>query len=81
MGIKQVLIAIDQLGNALLGGYADETISARCWRLHTKSKAWFRLFKFVEFLFGSGHCLESYHSELLRRQSPAEERNIKSWPY
>ncbi len=30
--MKQVAIAIDQLLNALLGGWADETLSARMWR-------------------------------------------------
>ena len=27
----RVLIALDQLGNALLGGWPDETFSSRCW--------------------------------------------------
>jgi len=27
--VKQILIAVDQLGNALLGGWADETLSSR----------------------------------------------------
>lgn len=33
MQIKQIMIAIDQLANALLGGWSDETISSRCWRI------------------------------------------------
>lgn len=37
MQIKQVLIALDQLANTLAGGYADETISSRCYR-NTKLK-------------------------------------------
>ena len=28
----QVMVAIDQLVNTLLGGWADETLSARAWR-------------------------------------------------
>ena len=30
---REVLIAVDQLANAILSGYADETISARSYRL------------------------------------------------
>lgn len=30
--MMQTAIAIDQLLNALLGGFADETLSARAWR-------------------------------------------------
>ena len=70
MGVKQVLIGIDQLGNTLLGGYADETISSRSWRLRLASQFWGRMFKVVEFLFGKGHCEDAYLSEELRRQAP-----------
>lgn len=39
--LKQVLIAIDQLLNALLGGYADESLSSHCFRLEKeKGIAW-----------------------------------------
>ena len=34
--IKQLAIAIDQLGNALCCGYADETISSRVYRFSRK---------------------------------------------
>lgn len=30
--MKQFLIALDQLVNVMLGGQADETLSARAWR-------------------------------------------------
>lgn len=30
--MKQILIAIDQLANAVIGGWADETLSAAAWR-------------------------------------------------
>ena len=32
--LKQVRIAIDQLLNALLGGYADESLSSRAYTLY-----------------------------------------------
>ena len=31
--MRQVLIALDQLANAILAGHADETLSARAYRL------------------------------------------------
>ncbi len=35
----EVFVACDQVINAFLGGYADETISARSYRLGSKAKA------------------------------------------
>lgn len=37
MSLKQIAIAFDQLLNALLGGMADETLSARA---HRTGSAW-----------------------------------------
>lgn len=34
----QILIALDQLGTALCGGWADETISSYLWRLERSGK-------------------------------------------
>ena len=34
----QILIALDQLTNTIFGGWADETLSARCYR----EKRWFQ---------------------------------------
>ncbi|MEE6030960.1 hypothetical protein [Avibacterium paragallinarum] len=70
-----VLIAIDQLCNALTGGGADETFSSRCYRhavLADKPKARWRFwFRFVNALFcDPKHCQTAYESELKRRQYP-----------
>jgi hypothetical protein len=73
MSIKQILIAVDQLGNALIGGYADEAFSSRCWRCRA-SIGWAAGLRVVDFLFGDGHCRESYDSERLRLQQPVELR-------
>ena len=72
--MKQVIVAFDQLFNTFLGGKADETLSARAWRLQTKSKAWKFLRVVIDeiFLFEDNHCYESYLSELNRKQLPAE---------
>ena len=67
--LKQTLIALDQLGNSICGGWADETWSARCWR--ESRKGWI----FFLNIFERDHCYESYVSECLRNQSPPEERD------
>jgi hypothetical protein len=35
----EVFVAVDQVVNAVLGGYSDESISARSFRLGNKAKA------------------------------------------
>jgi hypothetical protein len=41
--IRQILIAIDQFLNTLLGGWADETVSARAWRQQHKGRWYFAM--------------------------------------
>ena len=73
---KQVLIALDQLANTMVWikgdgfGFADETLSARAWRLRAESNA----HKVIDFLFfwEDDHCLGSYQSEKYRNQLPEE---------
>ena len=68
--MRQVLIAIDQLLNTLVGGYADETVSARAYR-----KGWKRREVFINWLFrDENHCKDSFESEVLRSQLPKEYR-------
>lgn len=76
---RQVLIAFDQLGNALLRGWADETISARAWRKRLKHSGWRRVQVAIDWVFEHAfsdpdHCEKSYASERLRLQSPPEVR-------
>lgn len=77
----QVLVALDQLANALVpGGWADETMSSRLYRLDRDGRGrWARVLRpAVDALarpFGQrDHCRESYDSERLRLQCPPEER-------
>ena len=67
--LYSVLIAIDQLGNALAGGYADSTISARVGynARHSASvrKNYWRLLEWViDYTFlpldGPNHCYQAY---------------------
>ena len=62
--VKQILIAVDQLANTLIGGWADETLSARAWR-----EQW-RIRPLIDtvFFFDPDHCRASFESERLRLQ-------------
>ena len=80
----QFLIALDQLANALLGGHADETLSARAYRTSKKGR-WpgviFRpLIDWVFFVLTLGsdkqHCRDSYDSERLRRHLPGHYSEV-----
>ena len=67
----QVLIALDQLVNTLLGGMADETLSARAWRHKLDgSRSWPCWLIDKLFFWQDGHCRQAYESEVLRRQLP-----------
>lgn len=45
MRLAQVLIALDQLANAICGGWADETLSSRAYRESPRAE------KFINTLF------------------------------
>lgn len=56
-------IALDQSGNAIIGGNPDETISSACGRIIAAGRwghwrYWFGLL-IVDRLFGRGHCVAS----------------------
>ncbi len=76
--IFHILIALSQLGNTILGGFPDESMSARAWRTGSKGR-WpgFILRPAIDaffFLITLGkdrtHCKTAYESEKLRRQFP-----------
>lgn len=70
MSILQIAIAIDQLGNALLGGYADETISARAHR-----NRWTKTERIINWLFRDDlHCAAAYISEMTGAQNASTYR-------
>ena len=81
--LKQLLIALDQLGNVALCfilrelAWADETLSSHCWRWEQDGvRAWPR--KLVDWgaalLGDKDHCRESYKSEKRGNQLPPELR-------
>lgn len=51
MRLKQIAIAVDQLGNTLLGGWADETLSARAYRNRFSSNGWRLLYSLINDVF------------------------------
>lgn len=81
--MRQFLIAFDQLINTLVFikgdgfGYADETLSARAWRLRNEIS----LYKYIDILFRpleAEHCKKSYINELIRHQlHPYYSKNEK----
>lgn len=82
--MKQFLIAEDQRLNTLVWsqaegwGYADETLSARAWRLGKRyPKTWGRFQTALDTVFfwqKAGHCYEAYLAEKDRKQYPREYR-------
>lgn len=75
--MNQFLIAFDQLINTMIGGYADETLSARAWRADRDGKILGKIFRpTIDFLFffDPQHCFGSYLAEYERKQFPREYR-------
>ena len=74
----QVLLAIDQLLNALIpGGWADETLSSRAHRMREKShKYWGWTADMIDGLFfwQSNHCYNAWLEEVKRAQLPPAVR-------
>ena len=74
--IKNILIALDQLLNALFCGWPDSTLSARAYRLEKeRGRKWPRILIDLLFFFDKNHCYESYLSEIERKQLPPQMRN------
>lgn len=82
----QLLIAIDQLLNVLVtpfsgGAWADETLSSRAYRMDRDGKPWGRVTRpLIDtlFFFQDHHCEKAYLHELLRGDSPPEQRPINT---
>ncbi|HHF5434685.1 DNA helicase UvrD [Haemophilus influenzae] len=71
-----VVIALDQLFNALTGGAADETLSSRTYRgailADKPKKRWRVLYRLINgIFFDRNHCKTAYESEVLGKQHDA----------
>lgn len=79
--MKQLLISIDETINCCIWikgdgwGTADETLSARAWRLRETSKGATWAVALINTLFrDTNHCRDSYNAELLREHLPKAYR-------
>lgn len=80
---KNLLVALDQLINAVCCGWPDETLSSRAWRWHVaRVRSWpcrcidtiFFWDKLTRHGKTKQHCQLSFDSERLGRQQPPELR-------
>jgi hypothetical protein len=72
--IKNLLTAIDQLGNAIIGSWCDETISSHAYRLYRDKDIWVPMYLINTLFINRYHCWEAYLGERFRLDSPPEER-------
>lgn len=83
--LHQLFLVVDQTLNVLLtpfhrSAWADETMSARCWRAYRDGRAWGKVMRpVIDWLFAwqhapGGHCFRSYQRERERLHLPPEER-------
>lgn len=74
--VRNVLLSIDQFGNVLLFGSADETISARSYRKGEKEghRGWKVMQRFVDtlFWFEKDHTKNAYEAEQARCHMPSD---------
>lgn len=63
--------------NAIFGGWADETISSRCYRLNKAGNKAGVFMYAIDFLFflEKEHCKNAYLSEKKRNHQPVELRD------
>ena len=82
--LYQIIIALDQLLNALAFGWADETFSARCWRQRNENRFWAVMRRLIDTLFWwdtcqegdkkLSHCELAYRNEAIGIHHPAPYR-------
>ncbi len=75
--VHQVLVALDQLLNALLNGWADETLSSRAYRAELNGTYWGRITRpLIDLIFfwQADHCAGAFRAEIRRKHFPADMR-------
>lgn len=76
----QVMLAVDQLINALLfHGYADETLSARAYRNAAQGiPRWVRARRVIDAIFfrQKRHCYHAFMNEAARLHMPPAYRRV-----
>lgn len=76
--MTNLLIGFDQFVNTVLGGWPDETISARAWRRSPAKRRWAVARQCIDWLAlvlfrQHNHCEMACLEEVKRRQGPAED--------
>lgn len=76
-----IFIALSQLLNTLLGGWPDETTSARSYRMHRDSRFWKVMYRFINMLFfwQEDHCKWAYDLEVQLRPIPPQLRSFAAF--
>lgn len=75
--LYQLWKAVDRLLNAIAGGWSEETVSARCWRLSEAGKAPARfLVRAINAaaFWQNNHCRGAYAKEKAHSDQPPEYR-------
>ena len=77
--ILNILIAIDQLVNTMIGGYPDETLSAAAWFGEQQGKLVPRIMRpVIDFIFWPierDHCAKAFRAERKGLQLPEGYRD------
>lgn len=77
--LLNILIAIDQMMNALIGGAPDETLSASAYLGEREDKILAKIARpIIDFLFRpfeKEHCKKAFHAERLGLQLPEAYRD------
>ena len=68
--VMKVLIAVDQLANAVRGGHPDETLSAAAHRRHVAGKSGWRNVINALFWWQEDHCRDAHINEAGRKHLP-----------
>jgi len=76
-----IFIALSQLLNTLLGGWPDETTSARSYRMRLSSKFWYVMYRGINLLFfwQADHCKWAYDFETKLRPIPSWQRDMSKF--
>lgn len=68
--VMKVLIAVDQLANAVRGGHPDETLSAAAHRRHLEGRSGWRNLINALFWWQEDHCRDAHINEMARKHLP-----------
>lgn len=77
--IARIILALDYLLNTLMGGWHDEWVSTRAWRMKDKSRFWRFMWRSIDWValhvFGQKqHCFWSFVSDQMHRACPPSQR-------